>query len=898
MARTNRKRLRALAAAALVLILLLASLILYAHYLIHRPSIQKLLVDHLSSSSGYSIETGPIELNLRGGIGVYASDVRAVSPNGMRSIRAEAVRIVLDPADLLRGRVAPVSLTLVRPRIQLEAGTFEAFLELEDPLPLPWISGLESLSVEQGTVVFGDRPYSLERFGLEVSPGGEEVPRLTISSKGRLIHKGREAPFKVRGALNLPAEGEPFGPFDLFIESGPVPAGWIPWPRNLHFEEGDLGAAFSLRGNPGEPVEARGRLSLSGAEFTLVRQERKKLYAPPDTMLVFEAQCSRSRLSAQDMTLRTPDLSLAVGLDVKKAPGGEPLIRLDVESRPMDLSLFKLYFPTPLISSWVERRLFPLLAAGQTRLERLSLHGTIPELKELDEPENAHAFSMAVRCTDFRVEGSGLPKPFEEVSGLVAYKAGDLMITELKAGFDGSTLKEGRLEARGILEERIKWDALVDGEFRLGSLMKQRGIRFIPPDTLKKLKRMGSIQGFLSCRAWFRYEKGWDFPRLGRGLFVIKDCTVRQPELRLPLFLDSAEIRLSDRGKNVFEAEGSWGGSDFEAEGSLGREMRFFPLEKAELSARMDMNEVLPFLSEDIGLPLAFEDQVFTRLSLEKKADTWSCRGSVALEGATIGNQWFSIRPAGSGDRVDFDLIVSPEGRIDIREMRCRIRGSTLEGSGEYHHGGKGFFRFQIASLGVDLEELGLDFPGRGRVDTGVLKGELEIIQRGQEPFSALIHGRLKGDGVCGRLEALRSEIKDASFDAVLSGKDISINSCRMKVGKSTFKVEGGFEGWKGLRGELRIQTDYFIPEEFVSPEDLELEKTAFPEDLQLEMDFACQEARVRDLQFGPLRAELSLADGQIMLKRARIRLEHGVITSSGIIRGGSNPAVSLANHV
>ncbi len=896
MKRMSRKGLRAFAAAAFLLTLLLASLILYAHFLIQRPAVHKVLVDYLAGPTGYSIETGPIEISLWGGLGVEIQDFQAVSPQGGQRIRAESVHLVLEPAELLRGRVIPVSLSLVRPRMDLRVPERTPGTALEDPLPVPWLSGLQRLSVEQGKVSLRDRPFSLEDLNLQIRSGEGVGLKLSLSSTGSLLHEGLEAPFRVRGTVVPPGDGGAYGPFDLFVQAG-IPAAWIPWPDELSFEAGHLDAALTLRGSPGDPLAAGGRITFSGARFTLLQPERQKAYAPPALNLAFTVQADEEYLRARDMTLNTGDISLRLDLEMKKRGGRDPLISLAVESDPMDIRTFERYFPTPLIAPWVEHELFPLLASGETRLESLTLQGTPGELRELDEPENAGAFSMAVKCGDFELAGGAIPLPFKEVDALVTYRGGDLLVTGLRAGFEGCTIREGRLEVRGLLEEHTTWDALVDGDFSLQPLMKQKAMDFIPPDALQELNRLGPVEGLLSCSAWFRYEKGWDFPRTRKGLFVVRDGRIHQPELLLPMYLDQAEIRVREEEQNTFKAEGAWGETSFQAEGAFGKGARAFPLHTAEVSAWVDMNQTLPLFLGGFRLPLAFEDKVFTRFSVDRAGPRWSCKGSMDLEGVTLRNEAVSMRPPGPEDRIRFHLLAGPGGELE-GEISCRLRGSVLEGSGGYDPERKDSLSFRIASSGLDLEDLGLRFGDGARPTRGRITGDLKVMGSRKDPFSTLVLGRLEGEGIYVDLDALPSEVKEASFDLDFSGKTVTVNHCRMRVGESDLEVEGELKGWRRVRGRLSVGADFLDPKDFLPRNDLEASDKGLPRNLHLRLDISARETRLKELKFGPLRAEARLSDGDFELARARVRLEHGVLTSSGRIRTGPDPEISLANHI
>ena len=891
------RRLRPLLAICLLLSLFLASLILYAHFLIQKPSVQKTLVEQLSRLTGYRIETGPIELNLWGGIGFTARSFQAVRREGTGRVRAEALRVHLSPGALLRGRVIPVNLVLDRPRIALELpGEGDSAVALRD-LPLPWVEGLLSLSIEDGTILVTNRPYDVEAVHLEVRAGKGDPRSLDLVSSGRLLYRREKVPFRARGTASRPSMNE--GPFRLWLELERVPMTWVPWPDDLRFQGGRGNGILTVEGVPGEPVSVEGSLSLKDLDFALVQSDQRKTYGPPEIRIAFKAAVENSRLRAPGITLHCGDLSLRVDLEVDLTGEGSPRLDMRVESDPMRFPLFARYFPTPLLAPWVENRLFPLLQEGVVRLEHLALQGTLDEIENLDLPVNAGALSMAVACREFRVAGSSLPTPFQDVSARVVYGEGTLRILDLKGRLDGSTVRECRIDIANILEDRPLWSILVDGDFELPTLMKQRGIDFLPPDALRKLNRIGPVTGLLSCRARFRYEPGWEFPRTREGLFVLRDCVVRQPELVLPLTLSHAEVRVSQSEENRFLATGAWGASRFEANGTFGEGTRAFPVESAEVSTLMDMNEALPVLLKGFELPLAFEAPVLTRFSLARDQERWACKGRIELKGVTLRNDRVSMNPPGDEDHIDFDLQVGPGGHLALNEVRCLLRGSELELSGGYDLERKDLFTAEIATGALDLEDLGLRFHDRGRTTRGFLQGKLKVISSRKDPFSTMILGRVEGRDVSAQVDRLPSEITNASFSLDFSGKTISITSCRMRVGRSEMDVEGEIQGWRGVHGQLRIGAQFLDPADFLKDSDEEGSPVqGLPETLKLRLEIHGDNAQWRGLRFGPLRAEVLLRDGEVRLIRSRVRLKHGVLTTSGYLRNAPAPQVYLSNHV
>ncbi len=900
MAGMTRRRIRALVVGSVLLALLLASLLLYAHALIHKPSVQKALVERLSQFTGLHIRSGPIELSLWGGIGVIAHRFEAASEEGSERVEAESLFVALNILELLRGRIVPVSLALVRPKIEFELPGYGAPDNDEPSMPqLPWLPGLESLSLERGTLIIHNRPYSAESLNLEIRSNGSDPLTLSVASSGQVLYRDRKTSFRTYGTLVPMLHGRESGPLSFHAAVEDVPLSWVPWPSELSFEGGTAAAEFSVEGMWNQPLTAQGSATFRDVRFMLRDEKQTKFYDPPEVFLRFHGQVDRSGVNFPEMTLRTEGLSLGLALDVDLPQEESPSVRLRVESEPMSFAIVERYFPAPLLPPWMESRLFPILQSGTVRLEHLTITGSQEEIEAMDEPENAGVLSLAVDCRDFLIDGPSIPDSFTDVAGQVTYHEGDLLITDLEGSLDDSIIREGRLEIRQLLEDHSVWEILVDGDFHIETLLKQRRIRFIPPDALLSLNRLGPMTGTLESRAWFHYETGWDFPELREGLFILQDSVLNQPELRLPVKLSRAELRFAEDGESRFQVSGTWGVSRFKADGAVAIDAESLPFQSAEVSARVDMNEALPVLLRGFELPLAFDGPVATSFSLVREKDRWRCSGRVDLEEVTLRNQQVSMNPPGPDDQIDFDLFVGPGEHLELEKVLCRFRGSELEISGGYDLERKDLLTMELSSPSLNLEDLGLRFHDHGRPSQGHLQGRVKIVTSRRDPLSTIVLGNVQGTDISAQLHRLPSPVSDASFSIDFSGKGISVAFCRMRVGESELEIRGDLEGWRRIMGEMNVHTEFLNLEDFLWQSSSE-EGTGslIPELIDVRLQIHGSNAHWKKLRFGPLRAEIHLTDGEIRLARSRIRFEYGVLTTSGHLRSTPEPAVYLSNHV
>jgi len=504
------QKIKRYAVPAILLVLLFISLSLLANFLIQQRWVQFVLINKLGAATGYHLLTERIELYLWKGIGINVYGLEAKSWVRRESIMASKVRIILDARKIFKGEIAPVRIDLYEALIELEKLAIPNILkskETEDQRisPIIWISGVRSFSMERGQILVSKRPFDLRALDLHVQRKSANSMTFKINLKGDLDYGGEIIPFRLRGALNGD-KGVPYG--DVELETGKVPLKWVPWPEAIVMRRGDFKASLNLKGHPARGMNVSGEISTDTFRFSLIQPNLRKDYSVASMIINFKSSLEGRRLSFPVLKLNTPDVSLAISLHLDFINSYNPYLEMEVKGPFMDLGTFKNLFPTPLLASWVEKRLFPILRKGDARLDRLSLKGSLNQFKNLSSPPNQSALSLSVDCKNFQVLSDKIKHPFENVSANVIFKNGELHISKLKTQFGSSVIKEGSLHVEGLLNKSKVYQASVNGSFEIRELMQQKGMDPVPPDIIRKLEQMGSISGRLACGARFRYESG------------------------------------------------------------------------------------------------------------------------------------------------------------------------------------------------------------------------------------------------------------------------------------------------------------------------------------------------------------------------------------------------------
>lgn len=253
--------MRRLLAAGCVLAAMLAAALWFAPRLIDEAVLRARLAAIASERLARPVTlAGPITLQLLPEPRLEAADIAIGAPDDNLAATARGLRLTLDAAALLRGRIEPRELVIVGAELRLPWPP-AALLELRPP---PWLAAFEA-RLEDSRVTIG--ALELEALAIRLSSSGANAALL---GDGRFTLRGR--PVRFSGHLGR-AGLDGAAPLDanLSAAGGEISVTGILGAAGEF--EGDLAAAGSdlaafLPAPPG-PFEARGRL-VADAELVAI----------------------------------------------------------------------------------------------------------------------------------------------------------------------------------------------------------------------------------------------------------------------------------------------------------------------------------------------------------------------------------------------------------------------------------------------------------------------------------------------------------------------------------------------------------------------------------------------------------------------------------------------------
>jgi hypothetical protein len=901
----SKKRIRTLLLPGILLILLIGASILYAYFLLQRPSVQQLIVEKISHALGYDVKVKTVHVSFTKGLAITATGLSASSQDQKQRIVAATARIGLRWKALFKGNVIPRSVDLTSPVITLSLPDQDkikrwSWEEMLQDMELLKIGAIRSLAIKAGQLEIEGSPFSLRALFLTSSRQDTETRDQTIQLKTALRFKEDAIPFEVHGHVRW-QEGQPGMTVDLSGTAGNIPVSWVPWPSFASFSGGTIDAVYHVTGPLTDTLAARGSFRGRNLRFAISERKRKKEYALSSLSLDFNANLNKEEIDIQIPQATLLDTTLRGRISYTVA---EPSPRLDLslQSPFMPLQTFKSIFPSPLVPAWIERDLFPRLSKGEVRADHFSLAGTLEQIAHLNRPENADLIAMQLIWKELHIPTERSPLPFESVAGMMEIKHNRLTLSELRGRFGTSAIDDASLHVTPLVGKRHRYRIILGGDFALKDLLAMRELPWTPRDIKEKAAGLEGSSGRMTGRLEV-VNQGPGTVRIKNGSLNFDHCTFLHYGSLFPVKITNGTMKILESGKLEFEGRGSWGQSALAFSGFS--DWSLTHLETAA-TGTLDIDALTQRAFPGKHWPLRFGKPVGCALHISRKGSIWSCGGKIDLAdqpALNIGSLY--LNPLGKKGRICFALDYTPGKELHLKNLDAGFGKSFFSASGRAAFRGERRITAQITTPGLYLEDLGVQFRGTCPIPTGVLTGTMQGSFPLEDLLSSTVTGELEASGLCFTLKKLPQPLSVSGFKAAFSGDTVNIKSLHVTAGSSSLALQGHLQGWKTLRGNLEVQSTHIEVNDFLPEKKKPQEKKA-PFFLQplldhsagLGISFKINNLAWRKLQMGPLSGEGVLDKGALHILRSSLKLEHGFITMKGDLSGDTQKEITFLSQI
>ena len=895
----------------LVLLLLAVASVLFLNNFLQNPSIRRYVLGEISSAIGHEVHTSKIQVNLWSGLGIGADDFEVRPGSGLQKITASKIAVSLDARKLIRGKVVPTRVFLLRPRVELvmeDGGHISKDVKGLDfgELLGKTLAGFQSVRLEDGQISIRGFPIIFEELNADIWRKSGGPPKLGLRLRAKAGFRNENVPFIVRGTIAQEVTAEDNTLADITLKTEDVPLSWIPWPVCLPVSNGHARALVKFKMKLNGSISAEGKITAKDLSFRIDQEERTKGYLLPHLSLDFQSLYSKRVLQLSSLLLKADDLSLKADseLDFRCNPDFHLALRL--YGPPMPLDTFKKIFPTPLLPQWLETRLFPIFRGGKVRTDLFSLNGSLDQIKSLNLPENAGILSLRLTFINMGMLEEGSFLPLSDVSGELSIEKGSLLISGARADFVDSVINDFSLKIPCLYAKDLSYFVSADGTFELNDLKQQSLLDLTPVNLRNWCQGLESVSGKVHARIHAEYRDRWNYPIMQKGEFRFEGCSIVHNKLSLPLYPDKARLWAEEEKKQGFQGTGLWGKSWFRVSGSAGTSWESLDL---KVVARADMNEVMArfcqvYQKKMDQFPVKFHKHIDCRFSLIREDGFWSSQGEVDPEGITIDTSSIAADLPGAENSIHFKVDLSPGERINLRYFLCSLGESSFSLSGSYDLKDEEPLRLNVSTGSLALEDLGVRIKETNSPVKGTIRCGVEVSTSVRNPEETWVTGEVEAVDISFFSNAMPSPLRDGEIALRFSGKEVSLETLGFRVGHSDVRIRGRLEGWDRVSGRLTLDSEYLDLSDFwkkkpcLLPKEMSSGLSSFITRCDLRLKLKVSKGRWKNMVYGPVEAECAFRSGHFHVERARAKVGDGLLLVKGNVKTGKTPELAFASYI
>jgi len=902
------KKIRKFIIPPVLVLLFFLSILILANTLIQRKSVQEYLISRIFQGSGLKIKTGKIEIDLLGPLGLSIEDFEALLNKTTGSIKAPRVNVVFDIRRMLKGEFYPSKINLIAPVIKINSGdNLSNFLKNSQEKHQFFLNkqGMKTLQIEKGQIFFeGHSTIKLNDLFLKLSRMDDKPRVVKMRSYGIFDYKEYDSFFKSRGEIIIDPAEMVNSNLDIVLETINTPAIWTPWSKYIEMRSGFYDSTLNIKGSLRDQLHTEGNIFFKDLNFIFTKRGRSHKYNINKLNCTLNTTIKDRLILVNSLNMKTRDMALDVNAVLDLKTKESPYLKLSVKSGFMPVDTFRDLYPFPTTKLWVEDDLFPLFENGNVKINALVLDGNFDQFRHLREEENRSVISMSFTCKDFRLSNRGIQAPFTDVSARVDIKNGSLIIPELKGKFGSSIIESASLHVNDLLSGLPYFKVFVDGDFDIKELLSHKEMDVIPETARDRINTFLGISGRLKGESTIGYRKDWVIPRLMNGNFYFKNCMYNRNFLSLPLIFRDLEFHINDQEDNDFHASGHLGDMPFSSSGLFEIKGSHLRLLTAHTNAQLDMNLVLDKIFKNKKVPFRFTNKLLWNISMEQQEDITRYNGQVDISNLVMESDGLFFTTAGAEKKLLFDLTSQPNGIIKLNSAQLTSNDSKITLSGQYNTHTKKPETLKIETESMSMGDLGLHFKGNNRALSGNLAGSIDIDFPDHDLNNLQMNGQIKGKDLSFYSGFLPLPVNQFDFRLDLAGQTGFIDDCRMKIGEDIVKLKGNLRGWKTIKGDFLLTSDFIDLTDFIAGKSTPDKKekssrkatTPFNPDINLKLNVS--RGLWRKMELNHLIADLAFSGDRITIKNAQADLERGNLFVKGYVVKGDSPEIDISGDI
>lgn len=893
----------------ILLILLFISFLLLAEALIRRPDIQSYIIKRISDATGYRITVRRMSINVWHGLGVALSGVEIDSYSKAFALNSVKARVIFNWKRLFRKDVVPVAIYLDRPTFVIKKKESATSINAEQALKRALGFVGSSLRTKIRFMSVNNGKLLVERSGWQSQ---DIVMSLWSTEDGMKRLMGRFKVLSPYGAMKLSLKGELgqikkgiiYPSIKGRIQIEDFPLSLVPKLDVMKIKSGLISCGvMDIYSRQGKDLSLKlnGELRVKDIKFSIQKNNNKTERFFSFMNISFLSQVREHTLRFPSFVIGLPDTRLFGKAVFSFNDMKDPEISIMVNTNWMDIKTFKDIFPGPIVSSWFDRVLFPLLKSGFVRVNNFSLNGRLSKIKRIKRAQNRDALNLSISFKKMVFKSEEQDIPFTGISGELNLSNGNLWIRDVSSQFGKSSIGNGRLKITSLFTDNRLYEAGFEGDFRLNEVFSLKGVSWLPASIISPVSVISGVTGGMKGGVEFFYSSG------GRGFgfkkinLALNDAIFSLIKLKNPLIVRNGNIIVEeDREKRIFNADISIDKNSMELSGRLVKSGRFYSIGLLKVAGQVIPSQLLSIFESKRDLKIISTTKWNITAEVEKQEDSWHISGELnPAPFAFLFNKDLSIYFPWDKSQFNFNFVLRDKRRLKINKLIYSINDSKLMITGLIPLGGDlSGFSLNFRSPALHVDGLRLLFREKDFLFKGTLK--LDINLREKDRPGLLITGPIRGTDFYVSLKDSGTIFSCPLVSVEFSGEKLTIHEMDLSFNGNDFKVKGALSGWKRPRGKIELTSEQFIIKKNGGGMGFKVGALDFLK--QREMDIHSKifikKGNIKGFPFAPLRAELVLKNGRIYLTYFDLKSPHAEMRLTGNFKEKPTPGVIFYAYI
>ncbi len=838
---------------------------------------------------------------------IDATQVRLRDQKGDDLFSSNALCMSFSLRKIFRGRLLPRWLYIDSPSITIKApreknGNFP--LHYLNPAYLFPVTGLRNVSIRRGKICFQWSQYYIKELEMRImSQHGIDQGR-DIFCKGVLAGKALSVPFTISGQVHDPETKCGMDLAKVQILTGPVPVKLLNITENVVPDTGKAKVKLDLALKKGNRLVAKGRAYGHEIRFWIVKGKDRKEFSFPVVDFQFFAELANNNLTVPSFEFAGTNFIIDGDFNYDFRKDKPQNISLTVSTPYMTLRAFKKLFPDPLISDWVSRKLFPQLSSGMVKVNVFSLDGTLDQIRELDQSQNAGAISFDVVWKDLVGFEKAMPYHLEDNSGHLTIRNGRLEIKDLKGVCGRSKITDAFVIVPSLYDDWVKVKVSSTGEaelkelFHIGKTLSQG--EFFP----EALSKIGDISGRMKFMVKGMWDQKTDGIQIDQEEFDIDNCSFFYENYKPRIVLKKAKVKGRRGFGHHVSGKGRWQDTDFDLVACGDDALNAVRL---SIWGNLQIRQVLESLM--IKVPFSLEtngkNAFFMSIRKNKKAAIGEVR--LALHGLKVSTPYVAWESLQEDDalllRFDWNGQYGAD-RLSVDELVVYVGNSCIEGYGNYGIEKKNVLQFFANGADIEVSSTGIRWKNWPRLENGKLSFNLLVKTNLNNFNKSSVTGFIRAKNISMSTPGPTPHINGLNLDVSFNKRVVELNYLEMQMGKTTFNISGKVRGWERLAGTLnihanKIKIDYLlalIKDMVRGNEPSKMDKVISRSNINV--NIVIESCSYNGCQFGPVKSKLLFKYGNLFIDKFRAYAPHGKMALLGYIKRGAQAECFFSTHI